>query len=96
MLVEAILISIGGGTIIWSFWWSRNERRRKAKAQFVKKLTGSKTVEELKTECERKYGIRIYTTAMNGVVTDLAIKQSHLQISEDSYNEILELIGKRL
>ena len=95
MLVEAILISIGGGTIIWSFWWSRNERRRKAKAQFVKKLTGSKTVGELRTECELKYGIRIYITSMKNTVTDVALS-NHIALSEDSYKEIFELIGKRI
>jgi hypothetical protein len=67
MIVEAILITIGGATIIWSFWWSRNERRRKAKAIFVTKLKDEVTLEELKTKCETQYGIKIDSITVDGI-----------------------------
>ena len=98
MLVEAILITIGGATIIWSFWWSRNERRRKAKAKFVSRLKDDTTVKDLISECERKYGILIHTISVGGIVQDVSCQEGlsgpihKLQISSKMYKDIISKI----
>lgn len=102
MLVEAILITIGGATIIWSFWWSRNERRRKAKAKFVSRLKDDFGLKELKAECEKKYGILIHTISVGGVVQDVSCQEGlngpihKMQISSKMYKDIIsKIIGAK-
>lgn len=79
MLTETILIAIGGGTIAWTFWWSHKERERKGAAEFLETLKRP-TPKYTLTEIEHKFGVKINSIRVNGLVADL----------DFSYGELLE------
>ena len=92
MLVDILLIGTGGATIIWSFWWSRNERRRKAKAKFVSKLKDEVTLEELKTKCEMQYGVKIDSISIDGIRQNVDMQ---FKFKADVMREIQKAISER-
>jgi len=92
MFTEIILISIGGATIIWTFWWSRNERRRKAKAIFVGKLKDEVTLEELKTKCETQYGVKIDSITIDGIMQHV---DGQVKFKANVMREIQKAISER-
>ena len=98
MLVETLLIVGCGALQVFALVWSRKERERKGKAEFLRKLSGEEEVLTI-SELEQKFGVRIVDLKVNGMTVDLGIEYAELlenEVAEELNKEIGKLFAAEL